>query len=63
MLRVLLATYVQTWLVINHLVAGCENLLQKVESSCNFFNKTCTCCATNRYKANTCLAVSDVTPA
>ena len=53
MLRVLLATYVQTRLVINHLV-GCENLLQKVESSCTFFNKTCTCCAINRYNANTC---------
>ena len=29
----------------NQLVAGCENLLQKVESCSTFCNKTCTCCA------------------
>ena len=51
MWRVLLATYVQTWLVINHLVEGCESLLQKVESSCTF-SKLCTYCAFYRPKAN-----------
>ena len=37
-------TYIQTCLATNQVVAGCEKLLQKGESSCTFYNKICTCC-------------------
>ena len=43
----------------NQVVAGCEKLLQKVESSSTFCNKTCTCCVFYRPD---CFAASDVTP-
>ena len=54
-------SHVQTCPVTNHLVSGSEIVLQKVESSCTFFNKICACSAF--YRANACFAVSDVTPA
>ena len=38
-------TYVQTCLAANEVAAGCENLLQKLESTFTFCNKICTCCA------------------
>ena len=43
------------------LIAGCEKLLQKVESSSTFCNKICTSCACYRTK-KTCFAARDVTP-
>ena len=43
------------------LIAGCEKLLQKVESSSTFCNKIRTSCAFYRTK-ETCFAASDVTP-
>ena len=36
-------TLVQTCIVTKEVVAGCEKLLQKVESSSTFCNKICTC--------------------
>ena len=45
-------THVQTSLATNQIVAGCENLLQKVESSSTFCNKLCKCCAFYGLKAN-----------
>ena len=45
-------TLVQTCLATKEVVAGCEKLLQKVESSSTFCNKICTCCAFYRFKAN-----------
>jgi len=42
----------QTCLATNQVVARCEKLLQKVESSSTFWNKICTCCAFYRPKAN-----------
>ena len=41
-------THIQTCLAANQVAAGCEKLLQKVESSSTFCNKTCTCCALYR---------------
>ena len=38
-------THVQTCLATNQDVAGCENLLQKVERSSTFCNTLCTSCA------------------
>ena len=43
-------THVQTCLATNQVVAGCEKLLQKVEST--FCNKICPCCAFYRPNAN-----------
>ena len=43
------------------LIAGCEKLLQKVESRSTFCNKICTNCAFYRTK-ETCFTASDVTP-
>ena len=37
-------THHQTCLVTNQVIAGCEKLLLKVESSSTFYNKICTCC-------------------
>ena len=45
-------TYVQTCLAANEVAAGCENLLQKQESTFTFCNKICTCCAFYQPKAN-----------
>ena len=45
-------THIQTCLATNQVVAGCENLLQKVESSSTFWNKTYTCCAFYRPRTN-----------
>ena len=45
-------TYVQTCLAANEVAAGCENLLQKLESTFTFCNKICTCCAFYQPKAN-----------
>ena len=45
-------THVQTCIATKEVVAGCEKLLQKVESSSSFCNKICTCCAFYRFKAN-----------
>ena len=38
-------THHQTCLVTNQVVARCEKLLWKVESSSTFYNKICSCCA------------------
>ena len=46
-------THHQTCLVTNQVVAGCEKLLLKVESSSTFYNKICTCCAFYRPKGRT----------
>ena len=43
------------------MIAGCEKLLYKVESSSTFCNKICTNCAFYRTK-ETCFTLSDVTP-
>ena len=43
------------------MIAGCEKLLYKVESSSTFCNKICTNCAFYRTK-ETCFTASDVTP-
>ena len=45
-------THIQTCLATNQLVAGCTNLLQKVESSSFFCDKICTCCVFYQPKAN-----------
>ena len=45
-------THIQTYLATNQLIAGCTNLLQKVESSSFFCNKICTCCVFYQPKAN-----------
>ena len=45
---------------INKVVAGCEKLLQKVQSSSTFCNKICTCCAFTGPR-QTCFLASDVT--
>ena len=45
-------THVQTYISTKEVVAGCEKLLQKVESSSTFCNKIYTCCAFYRFKAN-----------
>ena len=37
-------THVQTCLETNQVVAGCEKLLQNIESSSTFCNKICTYC-------------------
>ena len=37
------ANHIQTFFVTNRIVAGCETLLQKVESSSTFCLKICTC--------------------
>ena len=60
MLRVLPPT-VQTCLATNQIVAGCENLLQKVESSCSFCIST-VCVARFTGPRQTCFAASNVTP-
>ena len=39
-----LTTHGQTCLAINQVVAGCEKLLQKVESNSTFCDKICLCC-------------------
>ena len=41
----------QTCPATNQVAAGCEKLLQNVESSNTFCNKLCTCCAFYRPKA------------
>ena len=41
-----------TCLATNGVVAGCEKLLQKGESTCTFYNNICTCCLFYRAKAN-----------
>ena len=51
----------QTCLATIQVVAGCENLLQKVESSSTFCDKICTSCAFFGPK-QTCFATSDVIP-
>ena len=53
MLRVLQPTK-QTCLTKNQLIAGCEKLLQKVESTCSstFCGKSCTSCTFYQPKAN-----------
>ena len=43
------------------MIAGCEKLLQKVESSSTFCSKICSSCASYRTKG-TCFAASDATP-
>ena len=45
---------------INKVVAGCEKLLQKVQSRSTFCNKICTCCAFTGPR-QTCFLASDVT--
>ena len=45
-------THVQTCLATNQVFAGCEKLLQKVESNSTFCNKICLCCAFYRPNAN-----------
>ena len=45
-------THIQTCLATNQVVAGCKNLLQKVESSSFFCDKICTCCVFYQPKAN-----------
>ena len=45
-------THIQTCLATNQLVAGCTNLLQKVESSSFFCDKICTCWVFYQPKAN-----------
>ena len=40
----------QTCLATNQVLAGCTNVLQKVQSSSTFCNKTCTSCAFYRPK-------------
>ena len=45
-------THIQICLATNQVFAGCEKLLQKVESSSTFCDKICTCCAFYRPKAN-----------
>ena len=47
-----LTTHGQTCLATNQVVAGCEKLLQKVESNSTFCNKICLCCAFYGPKAN-----------
>lgn len=51
----------QTCLVTNQVVAVCEELLQKVESSGPFCNKICTCCTFYQPKTNS-FAANDITP-
>ena len=48
MLRVLPPTN-QTCLATNQVVAGCEKLLQNIESGSTFLNKICTCRAFYRH--------------
>ena len=45
-------TYVQTCLAANEVAAGCENVLQKLESTFTFYNKIFTFCAFYQPKAN-----------
>ena len=45
-------TNVQTCLATNQVVADCEKLLQKVERSCTFCSKLCSCCTFYEPKAN-----------
>ena len=54
-------THIQTCLAANQVAAGCEKLLQKVESSSTFSNKTRTCCALYRPRPKL-FSASDVTP-
>ena len=53
---------IQTCLATNQVAAGCEHLLQKVESSSTFCDKICTCCAFYLPKSNFFCTASDVTP-
>ena len=46
------AAHFQSCLRTNQVVAVCEELLQKVESSCTFCNKISTCCAFYGLKTN-----------
>ena len=54
------ASHVQTCLTTNQVVAGCENLLQKVDSSLSyiFCNKICTYAARFTGPRQTCFAAS-----
>ena len=45
-------TYVQTCLAANEVAAGCENVLQKLESTFTFYNKIFTFWAFYQPKAN-----------
>ena len=51
MLRFLLTTN-QTCVATNQVVADCDKVLQKVESSSTFRNEICTYCAFYRSEAN-----------
>ena len=59
--RVRFTSHVQICIATIQVIAGCENLLRKAESSSTFFNKICTSCAFFGPKANL-FATNDVTP-
>ena len=61
MQRARFTSHVQICIATIPVVAGCENLLRKAESSSTFCNKISTCCAFFGPKANL-FATNDVTP-